>query len=337
MWQFDSATGALVLPVWTMAVVAAVVIALAALALARGGIVKTVGVLLVLGVLGCAGWIGWMVLEQRGETMLAVGGDRGDERRLFEQRVTELVGRAMLPGSALSCLDSIAGEQVANGCERLIFGSPETVSAAVSYVSMRLTLLAEGAQMAAGGANYENALNALRQGLENDRFGIAAYLMLQEPDCKPEQCPRLSLLRDPNKVRVNLLERPYDVLVARYSANWQVAGRAGSDVRVGNGVAAAPPSLPGPVMSGTGAPASSRYDFPSANSIPPVSIMNSEPAAAPAAAPAAREAAAPPARTTPAAPPKRPPPPRPPARPAAAAEPEAAAPPTQLAPTAAQR
>ena len=35
------------------------------------------------------------------------------------------------------------------------------------------------------------------------------------------------MLRDPNKIRVNLLERPYDVLVARYSANWQVAGRNG--------------------------------------------------------------------------------------------------------------
>ena len=346
MLPFDPETGMLVLPLWVSAATAAVVLVLAVLALARSGFTKMVGALVILAALGFAGWIGWPMLEQRGGGATAASaGESAGDRRLFEQRVSELVGRAMSPGSPLACLDGNAGEQVASGCERLIFGSPENVSAAVSYLSMRLSLLAEGTQMAAGGAAYDNALNALRQGLENDRFGIVAYLLLQQPDCKPEQCARLALLRDPNKIRVNLLERPYDVLVARYSANWQFAGRTGGDVRGGNAVAIAVPLPPGPALSGTGAPASSKYDFPSASSIPPVSIMNSEPAApAPKekeGAPA-KEAAVPPA-AQPAPAPKRPPPPKPAVRPvsppAASAQPapEASAAPTQLAPAATQR
>jgi hypothetical protein len=342
MLEFDPSTGMLAFPISVSAAIAAVVLVLAVLALARSGLNKTVGALAVLAALGFAGWVGWSVLEQRtsGSTAVAMsGGERSDDRRLFEQRVNELVGRAMLPGSPLACLDGTAGEQVATGCERLIFSSPENVSAAVSYVAMRLNLLAEGTQMASGSAAYENSLGALRQGLESDRFGIVAYLLLQQPECKPEQCPRLSLLRDPNKIRVNLLERPYDVLVARYSVNWQLAGRNGGDVRGGNAVAVAvpPPSLPNPAISGTGAPTASKYEFPSANSIPAVSIMNAEPSAPPPkeAAPA-KEASAPPA-SRPAPAPKRPPPPKPAPRPVAAAPPAAEAAPTQLAPAAAQR
>jgi hypothetical protein len=63
--------------------------------------------------------------------------------------------------------------------------------------------------------------------------------------------------------------------------------------------------LPGAAAPGTVAP---RYDFPSAKSIPPVSIMAPEPAPPrdPAAEPASQSAAAAPASVTP-VPPRRPP------------------------------
>jgi hypothetical protein len=136
-------------------------------------------------------------------------------------------------------------------------------------------MVTEGAELAAAsGLSYDRPLDVLRRGLENDRYGIVAYLMLQDPDCKPEHCASLALVGDAKKVRINLLEKPFDVLVARYSANWQSGSHsAGTDSR--GAVAAAPPP---PATSGAGVPVSSKYDFPSAASIPPVSIMNPEPA-----------------------------------------------------------
>ena len=277
MLQLDPATGVLVVPIWMSAGVAAVLIVLAALAVVRAGALRTVIAVAVVGALGYAGWIAWIVTERTGAGS-GGGGDRAEERRAFDARVNELTGRAMLPGSPLSCIDGAAGDQVAIGCEKLIFSGPDTIAVAVSYVAARLAMMGEATELAAAsGLNYDNSLDTLRRGLESDRFGIVAYLLLQRPTCKPEHCDDLALLRDPNKVRVNLLEKPFDVLVMRYSTNWQFGGRGGAEVRGSGPVANA---MPVPAVSGTGAPLASKYDFPSANSIPPVSIMNSEPAAA---------------------------------------------------------
>src|SRR5437016_3791549 len=46
---------------------------------------------------------------------------------------------AALP--ALSCLDELAGEAVLAGCEKALFGSAETVAAAVSYAATRIARL----------------------------------------------------------------------------------------------------------------------------------------------------------------------------------------------------
>ena len=282
MLQLDPETGALVLPIWMSAGAVAVLIVLAALAIARAGAARAVMTVAVVGALGYAGWLAWIVTERTGGN--GGGGDRTEERRAFGARVNELTGRAMLPGSPLSCIDGTAGDQVAIGCEKLIFSGPDTIAVAVSYVAARLAMMSEATELAAAsGLSYDNSLDTLRRGLESDRFGIVAYLLLQRPTCKPEHCDDLALLSDPSKVRVNLLEKPFDVLVMRYSANWQLGGRGGTDARGGGPVASAVP-LPAPAVSGTGAPLASKYDFPSANSIPPVSIMNSEPAAPPAAA-----------------------------------------------------
>ena len=44
------------------------------------------------------------------------------------------MARAIAPGSALSCLDEMAGEAVEAACEKGVFASPEAVAAAVKYV-----------------------------------------------------------------------------------------------------------------------------------------------------------------------------------------------------------
>src|SRR5207237_8589153 len=69
--------------------------------------------------------------------------DRADERRALDQRAADLVGRAIVPGSAIACLEATNTETVEGSCERAVFASPETVAAATAYLSARLSLLAD--------------------------------------------------------------------------------------------------------------------------------------------------------------------------------------------------
>ncbi len=123
--------GLLSVPVWLSAAVAAVLVVLAILAIARSGIVKTMFALVVLAVVGYGGWMGWQVFER------TAASERVEERRAFDRRVAELTGRTTAPGSPLSCLDGAAIEPLTAGCEKILFGSPENVTAAVSYVTAR--------------------------------------------------------------------------------------------------------------------------------------------------------------------------------------------------------
>jgi hypothetical protein len=326
MIQFDHATGTLVLPIWGSAALAAVFVALAVIAVVRTGAIRTAFAIAILGLAGYAAWIGSSFVDRVGAG--SASNHRFDERRAFELRAQDLVARAFAPGSTLSCLDDTAGEQVAQGCEKVLFGSPESVSAAVSYVHARLSLLVDGLDAASRGDDmaYEATLSLLRRGLEVDRFGIVAHVFLQLSNCTPEQCEALALLRDPNKVRVNLQEKTFDALVARHSPTWSQP-RTGPVAEMpklpaGNGTTAS-------TSAATGTPVASKYDFPSSNSIPPVSIMNTEPAASP---PSASTTASAPAQQSGPREPRRPPGVR---HAAPAPRNEAAPAPVQLAPSAA--
>jgi hypothetical protein len=292
MVQFDPATGSLLLPIWVAATLAALMVALAILAITRSGAIRTLSALVGLAIVGYAGWAGSMMIERLGMN------DRAAELRAFEQRAQGLLARAMQPGSSLSCLDQGSNEQVTLGCERVVFASADNVAAAVGYVGARLAMLVDGldASARAGDASYDNVVHQLRGGLENDPFGIVAHVLLQQANCKPEQCEALALLRDPNRVRVHLQDKTFDVLVTRYSATWGQS-RPMADAARGAGTAVVNPAP----SSVAGAPVGSKYEFPSSASIPPVSIMNSEPvqpatsaAASPAAAAAPREPRRPP-------------------------------------------
>jgi hypothetical protein len=294
MVHFDPTTGSLLLPIWVAATLAALFVALAILAVVRSGAVRILSVFVGLAVVGYAVWAGSMVLDRVGMP------DRVSELRTFEQRAYSLLARTMQPGSTLSCLDQSLGEQLRQGCERVVFGSPENIAAAVSFVSARLSLLVDGLDAAArsGDASYDNVLNMVRSGLEIDQFGIVAHVLLQQANCQADQCEALALLRDPNKVRVHLQDKTFEILVKRYADTWGHARPVAEGARP-TGNAAAVMGAP----AGAGAPVSSKYEFPSSSSIPPVSIMNSEPAqqpagatsaAAPGGAAAPREARRPP-------------------------------------------
>jgi len=224
--------------------------------------------------------------------------DREAERRALEAQISELTVRAAAPGSPLACLDAIAGDAVETACEKALFNSPEVTAAAVSYVSARLNLLAHGIEFTSRvDPGYGPALVALRQSLESDRFGIVAQVLSLRDSCTPTQCDTFALLHDTSRVRANLRDRTFDGLVDRYSSNWTRDGRPGAPVADASGTSAnngaattgsigATPARPGAALS--------RYDYPSASTIPAVSIMTPEPDATAVRAPTApAQAAAP--------------------------------------------
>lgn len=205
------------------------------------------------------------------------------ERRALVQRSAELDLAAM--GSTLSCLDAGAGEAVENACEAKVFADPQRTANAVAYTAARLSLLADAAKDPA----VLDGFAATRRAVELDRYGFAAHVLAIRDGCTAEQCAAFAFLRDTTVLKANLKAQVYDQYVSRYAVAWN---RPEPEKQAP--VAAAPPVAGVPVAAAsegsapTGVPVSSKYDFPSAASIPPVSIMNSEPplpkgASAPAA------------------------------------------------------
>jgi hypothetical protein len=308
MHGFDLATGTLALPVWAAGAAAAVflVILIAAiLAFARTGWARPGGLLVrfALVILGVAiVWVYFDRAEMREHTAA---------RRALDQRAAELAMRAIAPGSALACLDATAGDTVETACEKAVFATPEGTAAAVSYMSARLALLTDADQFTKRvDPTYESTVAMLRQPIEVDRFGIVAHVLSVRDSCTPLLCDSFALLHDAGRVQANLKERVFDGYVARYTAEWTAreqkpatpVAEAPNNLTTAS-VPPAPPAAPPSVVS-------SKYDFPSAASIPPVSIMTPEPTGPPEA----KQAATPPASA-----------PLPPRRPAAARPPVAAA------------
>jgi hypothetical protein len=183
---------------------------------------------------------------------------------------------AALP--ALSCIDDLAGDAVLIACEKALFGTPEAAAAALSYAASQISRLTAFGDVASASKNPTLELLALRRAVERDRYGLMAYVLAARDHCTPSNCAAFRSLTDSRQIASNMDERVYDGLVGRYALIWNAPAAAGP-------VATLAPTMP------TGKPTNA--DFPSATSIPPVSIMTPEPgttAAAPrpgASAPAA--------------------------------------------------
>lgn len=236
---------------------------------------------------------------------------------------------ASLP--ALSCLDDLAGDAVAIGCEKALFGAPDAAAAAVAYTAARIDRLTALGDAATANNSLSLDMSVLRKSLERDRYGLVAQVLVARNGCTQFDCAAFRSLTDQQQVAANMAAHLYDTLVARYAPTWNVPPAAAPAMPASAALAGLPASMP------TGKPTNA--EFPSASSTPPVSIMNPEPstrqapaanaAAAPAPrAPAAAQAAAP---AAPAA--KKPPAPK--AARAPAAAPVPLAPPPGSAPAAA--
>jgi len=239
---------------------------------------------------------------------------------------TEARAQAAMTASlpALSCLDDLAGDAVAMGCEKALFGAPDVAAAAVSTTAARIDRLTALGDAATAEKSLTPEIKVLRKSLERDRYGLVAQVLVVRDGCTQFDCAAFRSLTDQQQVAANMDSHLYDTLVARYAPTWN-APAAPQSLPANAAVAGLPPSMP------TGKPTNA--EFPSASSTPPVSIMNPEPPtrqAAPAAnvaaprAPAAASAQA----AVPAA--KKPPAPKAARAPAAAPvplTPPAAAPP----------
>jgi hypothetical protein len=276
---FDPATGTLALPLWPAAVIAALFVGYCAVVLHSAGRVGIFEAFSRAGLLLVGAAAAWVVLDATSAGGLAA------QRRALDARLLELTTRAVMPGSALACLDATAGELVEESCEKALFASPEATAASVAYVVAQLSLLADGsAYERRGGVSYEAALGGLRRAVEIDRYGIVAHVLADREGCTADRCGSFGLLRDTTQVTDNLTEHKYDAVVMHHASEWL---QSALSLMAANSPSASPspalPASPAPAQSPPSAAAGkpNRLYFPSSASIPAVSIMSAEPTAAP--------------------------------------------------------
>jgi hypothetical protein len=285
MLVFDPEVGNSALDLWVAAGSAALLVFVCALAIdwTRASTMARVTIVLASAVLGAT--LSWAFID---------GGslrDQGAERRGLELRAAQLNAQALAPGSPLACLDGVAGDTVEDACEKALFASPAAVASANSYVAARVALLADIVRYDDhGGRNLDDLLKPLRRSLEADRFGFVAHIFAVRNNCTSDHCAALALLSDPARVRTNLSAQTLDRYLDHYASAWTQQAA----VPVADAAATSPAGAPSvaPGLAGR-KKVLIDADFPSAASIPPVSIMNPEPRTLPPSVAAAANAHAP--------------------------------------------
>jgi hypothetical protein len=297
----DPVTGMFTLPLWTAGAFAALLVAFCILAFNRSAREGLVGVLARVSLVVVGATATWFILES------TAGHRVGVEWQTLDARASELAAHAAMPGSALACLDALAGNVVEGACEKALFATPATTAAAVTHVSAQLNLLADATKfIRRGNPGYEAAIAGLRRTIENDRYGIVAHVLATRDGCTQEKCEALALLKDSSNVSANLAVARFDSYVQRNAAAWpQVKPPPVAQNGTTGATVPALTSLPGATSSYAARPVGPNVFFPSSDSIPPVSIMTSEPPAAePQTTGSAADASA--AAKRPPAPPRRP-------------------------------
>ena len=311
-------TGAFAISVFIAGAALAVLAVLGVYAFRHAGQAGTTGALWRGGLVLVGAVVAWVLLDRSSVREVAA------DRRSIETRAAELTARAIAPGSPLACLDAVASAAVETACERSLFATPEAVAAAVAYVDARFSLLAASIALAERDPGAQPALERLRRGIEADRFGFVAHVLATR-GCNAADCRDFKLLRDTGRIIANMKSRTFEVQVGMHVAAWQ-SNSAVAATPVPPPVAALPPpadiaaaavsaapSMPAPpsaMQAAPGAPVASvasappKFDYPSADSIPAVSIMSAEPAAPPSAE-QPRVAAPPQPKRAPVPPPRR--------------------------------
>ena len=246
------------LSLWATVALAAVLASVAVVAIFRFGARAVIGAaaaaVLILGL----GLVALDRLEAHG---------RADQRRAIEARIMALNAQALLPNSNLSCLDAAGGDLVHEACEKSLFAGPEQVTAALNFVGARLDVLREIASLQdRDEAAYESLRAPIVRSLEADRFGLVAQVLMARDDCQPAACYAFDILQRRDQIVANMTARAYDARVAQFAASWSEK----------------PAAQPGAVLASQTGPQTPPHtplniDFPTADSIPAVSIMSNEP------------------------------------------------------------
>ncbi len=253
------------LPVWLAGALAALAVFGGALAFGRAGQTGRTGTAWRFALILVGAGLAWILADSLGSR------DQSAARRSLDARATELTLRALAQGSPLACLEALANPTVEEACEKSVFASAESVAAAVAYIDARIGLLADGFELAARDRAYAASIERQRRGIESDRFGLVAHVLTMR-GCNAERCDGLKLLRDPQRVIANLRDRNFEANVVLYATAWRSDGQTQPAGVAGPAVAAAPS-----VTTTGAAPTTGKIDYPSAASIPAISIMNAEP------------------------------------------------------------
>lgn len=254
--EFAAGAATIVLP---LAGGAAAVGAAVAILLWRRGLFGVLGLVLFIGVALAGGVLLALLAPMFTTGPQAAAPVPQPSPSVLAQRVDALIARAIAANSPLACVDAAAGNQVEEACEAAIFARPETIAAAVSFVTAKVVLLAQAQSERRGDGKSEDAMVALlRHDLSADRFGIVAHVLEATYGCSAERCDAFAAVKDATQIKANLRDSRFDRLVAKHAAAWPAAAQGAADSGdTATGASAAKPKM----------------DFPSASDIPPVSIM----------------------------------------------------------------
>ena len=253
----DLTTGAIVLTIFTAAAAIAVLAAFAYVAFRRAGEAGTSGKLWRGGLVLVGVLLAWALLDRSSIR------DQIVERRALEARAAELTIRAIQPGSALACLDAVAGPAVEAACEKSLFASPEMIAAAVAYIDARVSLLSAGAGLAERDQAYRPSFERLRRALEADRFGVVSHVLMTR-GCTGTDCPDLRLVRDSSRILAGMRSRTFDAHVSIHALAWNPGA-----VAVSAASSAGPPGQPQIVLQQPGGSQPSPAIAPSALAVAP--------------------------------------------------------------------
>jgi hypothetical protein len=273
--DIDVAAGTVTFAIWQLMILIGSLLLVLLLAIYRArwaeAVPRVLGPVVRIGLLLLAVAAAWSFLDRTAER------DRADERHALDRRIAELSARASAPGSPLACLHGSLTEAVLAACEKAIFASPETAAAATAFVADSLALLSDGLAYGVD-PEYDAALAALRGRLETDPFGFVAQVLARQ-GCSAAKCEKFALFADTSRISAHLKARTLEALVARHSGSWaQSAASAVPGAAAGAAAPAAAPVASLPPAPPSQAPTTgSSINFPSAASIPPISIMTEEP------------------------------------------------------------
>ena len=286
----DLTTGAIVLTVFLTGAALAMIAAFGVVAFRRAGESGISGKMWRGGLVVVGLILAWALLD------LSLIRDQIAERRALEARAAELTLRAIAPGSALACLDAVAGPAVEAACEKSLFASPEAVAAAVAYVDARVSLLSASVGLAERDQSYRPAFERLRRGIEADRFGLVSHVLMTR-GCAGTDCPDLNLVRDKSRIMSNMRSRTFDAHISVHALAWNPGGVAvsGSSSSLPALAGAPQPPLatnqqssaapqPNPAVAGFGPATMGAASVPSPLNDPTLSSGVITPAAAPNAA-----------------------------------------------------